>query len=631
MKPFVPSGNPNPYHGTTSKLNSGWGHTISENPVLVGPIFVPNLALSNHHLDTVSNTIQAHHATVVTSNTNVPNVVATTHLSNAHRQIREGKEIDPFPTKTLTTPKLPTPINVDRLAYYLQGYNAAQTRTLLTGFSQGFKLEFAGKVRNSSYKNLKSAIELPDIIDSKLEKEITLGRIVGPFGAPPVDPLMTSPIGVVPKKKPGEYRMIQHLSYPAGISINDGIPREFTSVHYATVDDAIRLIRKTGRGCAMAKTDIQSAFRIIPVHPSDYNLLGFKWRNEWYIDRCLPMGCASSCKIFELFSTSLEWVARNKLNISGIIHILDDFLIVAQSLSVCKSQLVSFLTLCGEIGVPMSPEKTEGPSHILCFAGIELDCCKFEARLPREKIDKCLQAIETSIRKRKITLRDLQSLIGLLNFACTVIMPGRVFLRRLINLTIGVKRPYYKISLNNEVRRDLLVWKQFLDTYNGKTMFLQEAWLSSDVLKFYTDAAQSLGYGIIFNRKWAYGEWPDRWKNKNIAILELFPIVLGLALWHDELANKKILFYTDNESVVQVINNQTSKDQSLLSLVRFLVLTCLKHNILFRARHIRGRDNTLADRLSRLQVDMFRELAPDAEDCATLIPEDLLPQNWAIF
>ena len=106
--------------------------------------------------------------------------------------------------------------------------------------------------------------------------------------------------------------MIHHLSFPHGGSVNDFIPSEFCSVHYASVDDAIRNIRKLGIGCALAETDIRSAFRIIPVHPKKYRLSGMKWRDEFYVDRCLPMGLASSCRSFEKLSTAMEWVARNK-------------------------------------------------------------------------------------------------------------------------------------------------------------------------------------------------------------------------------------------------------------------------------------------------------------------------------
>lgn len=64
-------------------------------------------------------------------------------------------------------------------------------------------------------------------------------------------------------------------------------------------------------------------------------------------------------------------------------------------------------------------------------------------------------------------------------------------------------------------------------------------------------------------------------------------------MWGDSLANKRILFFTDNNSVVHVINRQTSKNKELLYLLRQLVLKCLRHNILLRARHIRERKISL--------------------------------------
>ena len=124
--------------------------------------------------------------------------------------------------------------------------------------------------------------------------------------------------------------MIRHLSFRHGRSVNDFIPSEFCSVHYASVNDALRIIKKLGIGCTLAKTDVGSAFRIIPVHPKGYHLLGMKWRDEFYVDCCLSMGLASSCINFEKLSTAKEWMARNKLDIPHIINILDDFLIAAE-------------------------------------------------------------------------------------------------------------------------------------------------------------------------------------------------------------------------------------------------------------------------------------------------------------
>ena len=75
----------------------------------------------------------------------------------------------------------------------------------------------------------------------------------------------------------------------------------------------------------------------------------------------------------------------------------------------------------------MAPEKTVGPENVLGFAGIELDT------LRRHKTEKRRTLISTFLRRNKVIFRKLQSLIGLLNFAFSVVLPGRVFLRRLID------------------------------------------------------------------------------------------------------------------------------------------------------------------------------------------------------
>ena len=188
-------------------------------------------------------------------------------------------------------------------------------------------------------KKLISALQHPEVGESKLIKEKQSGRILGPFSYPPFSNLRVSPLGVIPKKAPGEFRMIHHLSFPYGNLVNTFIPQEFSTVKYAPVDDAINFIKVLGRSCVLAKADVRSAFRIIPVHPSDHPLLGLQWKGQWYYDRFLPMGCSSSCKTFERLSTAMEWIARNKLGIPHILHILDDLLIIRESTQACQAKL----------------------------------------------------------------------------------------------------------------------------------------------------------------------------------------------------------------------------------------------------------------------------------------------------
>ena len=150
-----------------------------------------------------------------------------------------------------------TPIKVDK---YLEGYPACSKQYLLNGFRFGFSIDYVGPRQNFSSSNLLSAITNPKAVDDKLDKEIHLGRIVGPFDTRPFSVFHISPLGLIPKKSPGEFRLIHLLSFPEGHSINSHIPKIASSVQYANIDDAIRLIRRTGRGCALAKTDIKTLF-----------------------------------------------------------------------------------------------------------------------------------------------------------------------------------------------------------------------------------------------------------------------------------------------------------------------------------------------------------------------------------
>jgi hypothetical protein len=67
-----------------------------------------------------------------------------------------------------------------------------------------------------------------EIVDLKIAKEIQLGRVIGPFNDLPLPRLKISPLCLVPKKKPGSWRLVHNLSYPnkKEISVNAGISGE---------------------------------------------------------------------------------------------------------------------------------------------------------------------------------------------------------------------------------------------------------------------------------------------------------------------------------------------------------------------------------------------------------------------
>ena len=142
-------------------------------------------------------------------------------------------------------------------------------------------------------------------------------------------------------------------------------------------------------------------------------------------------------------------------------------------------------------------KKTVGPSNIRTFAGIELDSLRKEARLPLDKTEKCKAMVSALLRRKKVTLREIQSLTGLLNFACSVVVPGRAFLRRLIDLTKGIKSAHHFVRLTKSVKAGLEIWRSFINDFNGRSIFLSDVWTDSFSLNLFTDAGGSLGFGAI--------------------------------------------------------------------------------------------------------------------------------------
>ena len=142
-----------------------------------------------------------------------------------------------------------------------------------------------------------------------------------------------------------------------------------------------------------------------------------------------------------------------------MLHYLDDFFLTGPAGSnVCAVNLEKVKLLCLELGVPLAPEKTIGPSTIMPYLGIELDSVEFEARLPLDKLLKAKDLVLKWLSKRSGKKRKLLSLIGYLQHCCKVIVPAHPFLRRLIDLSTTVQSLDMYVHLTREVNCDLELW-----------------------------------------------------------------------------------------------------------------------------------------------------------------------------
>ena len=142
---------------------------------------------------------------------------------------------------------------------------------LLDGFKYSFRIgyDYGGHAYRAAKRNMASAVENPRVVEEYLAKERELGCVIGPL-TPGSLQLQINCFGVIPKSsQPGKWRLIVDLSHPAGFSVNDGIEPDICSLSYASVDSAVAVIMHLGKSTALAKLDLESAYRIIPVHPDD--------------------------------------------------------------------------------------------------------------------------------------------------------------------------------------------------------------------------------------------------------------------------------------------------------------------------------------------------------------------------
>ena len=132
-------------------------------------------------------------------------------------------------------------------------------------------------------------------------KEVELGRFAGPFEELPFQFFVQSPIGLVPKDKGLKTRLIFHLSYPKdGDSVNSGILKEYCTVHYPDFKCAVDLCIEAGRFCKLAKSDMSSAFRHVPLRWDQWFLMVMRAthpvtkRTYFFVDKCLHLEVPSA-------------------------------------------------------------------------------------------------------------------------------------------------------------------------------------------------------------------------------------------------------------------------------------------------------------------------------------------------
>lgn len=491
-------------------------------------------------------------------------------------------------------------------------------------------------------ENLTSAQDDPSVLQDGLDKDLALGR-VSPCKAHP--PFICSPQGLVPKKD-GGFRRIHHLSHPNGSSVNDGIPKEWSSLEYAALQRMFDLVREAGRGAWIFKRDLKDAFRLIPIAVSQRRLLGFTWNGQFYHENCLPFGLRTAPLLFNLFAEGLQWIfaATWPEGLTVLIeHYLDDFIIVLPSLApaylrkLVPIRWTSVLRFLGMI--PNGSKDQQGTT--VEILGVEIDTLRMEARLSQKRIEEAHAKVKEALTWSTISLRDTQSLGGFLSFCAAVVQLGRTFLCSLWELIAAFSlSPRHRRKIPPQVREDLEWWRDLLPEFNG-VMLLEDT--ARQIYHVFTDAS-GVGFGAIWypSSSPADADWQShlplpqsnalamsRIENlstdDNINVAETLCILLAVVQWRHLWLHGTIVVHTDNETTRAALIGETSRSPTVLLVLKALLRVAAAMDIKVHAVRVSTHDNTLADAISRHDWASIANICPNWQ---SPLPVSLVPSSW---
>ena len=445
--------------------------------------------------------------------------------------------------------------------------------------------------------------DVRDKVEQTIRQEIRDGNYI----ITSTKPTIVSALGAVPKQDSNNIRLIHDCSRPDNGNLNS-YANEAPPFSFVTIDHATSLIKPNA---FLAKLDLKSAYRHVPLHPSNYEATGLAWTfagdsTPTYLYDCkLPFGSSKSPEIFNRLTQAVTRIMARRGH--TILAYLDDFLIIADTEQDCRDAYLQLIDLLHELGFNINWNKAVEPCQNLTFLGIEINSVLRQLTLPDSKLCEMRSLLSGVLNKRKLTKRDLQSLAGKLNFAARVIHGGRTFLRRIIDAINSTARPHHHIRITQQLRLDLTWWRDFMYTFNGKAFFVESEPIPLD--EFSTDACPS-GGGGYFRGDWFYVNWRTDYphlQSAHINLQETFTVLVAIKRWKHALRGKWIIVHTDNMTTLSVINKGTSRNPQAMRWLRELFWLSAMFNFRITARFISTSANWLADAISRLHCPTYCE------------------------
>lgn len=465
----------------------------------------------------------------------------------------------------------------------------------MTGLENGWDTGINPKPSVSfECRNLLSARQNPEWVTFLLNQDRRKGFLLGPFDNPPFPITRISPLGLTFGKYSGKGRLIVDMSSPHGdanvCSINDLIDKDTYSVKYISFDDAIKIIQTMGPRTMLCCTEAQDAFHMLKILKDLWPYHCVKWQDKIYVYHRLVFGCRSSCAIYSKMSEAVAWIAVNCFDVEKIVYLLDDFMTFTKPGGDGELAMAKLVLVFNALGIPISKHKTVGPATRVVWLGLVIDTVLMRAELPTEKLERIRKFIRDMLSNTRVTKHELLKLLGHLHFATRVIKAGRPYVRYLIELSSSVTELFHTVKLNKDCIKDLRMWLDFLDNWNGVAIFQDSILTTSANLGMLYHSCIEMGFAGSYKQNWFKGRWPDIWrrdvglKGANLlSFMEIFTIVACMALWGNEVVGKRILLMCKYPMTVENLSKGRSKSSVINILIRALTLNAAENSYSFIA------------------------------------------------
>ena len=509
--------------------------------------------------------------------------------------------------------RVPSGLCIEAWKRHLSDYHDT---SLVTFLEFGWPINFnRDSPIQSTFENHGTAVNFEGDLDYYIQTELGHNALAGPFRGPPVVPMHLSPLMTRTKKDSTHRRVIMDLSWPPGAAINDGVNTEWyfgepINIKLPTVEFMECRLLSLGRGAYMFKTDLARGYRQLRVDPTDWPLLGFQHGGNIYMDICPPFGLKTSAMFMQRTSEAVTHI-HGKAGYNTRSY-LDDFGGAESTHEGATSALESLQAIMAELGLEEALHKVCPPAQTMIWLGILFNSVEMTMRIPPEKMDEIKMTLESWEGKKRATLKELQSLMGTLNFVASVSPPARIFTNRMLEvLREAPKRGTETLSAG--FKADLRFFLTLWPDYNGLRILEKHDVACQAELEL--DACLT-GCGAYAGTHYYSERFPESVLRENhpIAHLELLNVVVATKVWAKKWTGQRVRVDCDNTNACLAIQSGRTRDPYMQRCAREIFMVCTVHDIELRAVHKPGAELHRADALSRAHTDpkFVRKLEQDA-------------------